>query len=262
MSKLIMKHRCWCGSTEFEIPGPGEVVCKKCSREHAYQVFFADEEDLVCAYCDKPANYVALIPSVSLYVCEQHKDRTATSCLVPVDGTTAPDGTGGFASEEASSPASASQSTASKADEKGLKLSHRLILRFVMEYGRSLKAFTRLEGSTELATIVNEGTVLAAIGDLLVLGMRIAERLGSPKEVSAYLDAHEDEDIEQIARSREQHYHQAQEMLHERIKGQVEEVLLRGDPCAKCGAPTCLQCKTCHRCEEAKIEAAKKEQLN
>jgi len=125
-------------------------------------------------------------------------------------------------------------------DEKGLTLSGRVILRILMEFGKTVAAAKQL-GDDRDYELLQTPTVLLEIRSLLWIATEMAKRIGSLDAVDAYLQLHSEEDEKAI-----------REGMAQTGRALMEEVLSQGGipKCEKCGRIVCPICRECHICGE------------
>lgn len=131
-------------------------------------------------------------------------------------------------------------------DDKGLTLGSRTMLRLYLEFTRTERAMNRTGDRPEgMGDVVRNPNVVAAIGDLLVVASEMGKKIGTEREVAAYLLEHEEEDNQWFNDN-------APDEPEPPFVTHIKEMLMSGAPCPKCGEPTCRACKECHQCDKPK----------
>lgn len=130
----------------------------------------------------------------------------------------------------------------SSRDEKGLTLSGRTMLRILMEFGKALTASRKL-GEDKGFELFQNPSILLEVRSLLWLAAEMAKRIGSVKDVEAYLSAHADEDEKTVL-----------DGMKNMGLALVEEILTQGGipKCTRCGQMVCPICRECHDCDKSK----------
>lgn len=141
-------------------------------------------------------------------------------------------------------------------DEHGLTLSGRLILRITSNFQRYVGAVDN-PGKEAIVEFFKQPIVHSDMLDLLFIGTRMAERIGSIYDVTKYLTGHEEQDDKTI-----ETMHEAQDKKLQQKDSDATEhgnhdplaafLIKRVEDvgnCQRCGGRNCISCGDCHRCQ-------------
>ena len=139
----------------------------------------------------------------------------------------------------------------SKRDEKSLALSHRTMLRLLVELNDITIAREKLGLERSLDEMVVQDVFLGHISDLMTLATELAKKLGSPIEVKEYLNKHAIEDAKYYAEKDKSSKPEDEvgSFLSEVMSKLPSEIMSKlSKKCTDCGDPICPGCNECHAC--------------
>jgi len=138
-------------------------------------------------------------------------------------------------------------------DEQGLTMGHRAMLRLLVVFNQTGQAAAKLDDTTDLGYLLGTPLVASAVQDLLVFATALADKIGTPEVIAAYLNLHAAEDNAFFVKQRDEHYAARKAEKHQELMAEFHE-MMKGPPCDDCKAPTCRGCGQCHACQDSTTE--------